>query len=146
MLQIFRILKKLTLLLTPDKILSIYYSRHVKQFNQLTTGERDFFSLIMGLLESVVDIGARTDTFYASAYSKAGETCDVHMFEANPAFAKKLMDTVPSLNKNSFVYNCAIGKEPGKLYYYYDSQSFVLKSNMGNISRYKSFLLSFSFL
>jgi FkbM family methyltransferase len=138
MQRFFQILKRLTLLLIPNQILSIYYSRQVRKYNELSTGEKEFFSLIKDSLKSVVDVGARTDTFYASVYFNAGETCDVHMFEANPAFAKKLIEITPSLNKNSFVYNCAIGKEPGKLYYYYDSQSFILKSNMGNVSRYKS--------
>ena len=126
------------MLLIPNKILSIYYSRRVQKYNELSTGEKDFFYLVKDFLKSVVDVGARTDTFYASVYFNEGKSCDVHMFEANPAFAKKLIEITPSLNKNSFVYNCAIGKDHGELYYYYDSQSFVLKSNMGNISRYKS--------
>ena len=60
------------------------------------------------------------------------------MFEANPAFASKLKALTPSIGKDNFVFNVAIGREPGSLYYFYDTQSFVEKSSVGSISRYKS--------
>jgi FkbM family methyltransferase len=60
------------------------------------------------------------------------------MFEANPAFVKKLRTLTPSVGKNNFIFDVAIGKEPGSLYYFYDTQSFVPKSSVGNISKFRS--------
>jgi FkbM family methyltransferase len=110
----------------------------VKEHNELSSGEIDFFNIIKDDIETVVDVGARTDTFYAKSPSKLGVNRSVFMFEANPAFAKKLASLTPSLGQSNFVFNIAIGKEHGHLHYFYDTQSFVKISNVGNVSKHKS--------
>jgi FkbM family methyltransferase len=113
-------------------------SKVVREYNELSSGEKDFFRLIVGQVKSIVDIGARTDTFYATYPAEDGVKRRVFMFEANPAFVSKLMTLTPSLGKDNYILNVAIGKEPGSLYYFYDTQSFVAKSSVGNVSKFKS--------
>lgn len=122
----------------PNQIFSFYLSRVVGKYNELSSGEKDFFGLIESHVTSIVDVGARTDTFYATYPGETQIKRKVFMFEANPAFVSKLRTITPSVDQNNFIFNVAIGKEPGSLYYFYDTQSFIEKSNVGNISKYKS--------
>ena len=138
MLKIRRLAKKVLSKAVPNRILSFYMSKVVREYNELSLGEKDFFRLIEGEIKSIVDIGARTDVFYATYPVADGDARSVFMFEANPAFASKLRTLTPSIGKNNFVFNVAIGKEPGSLYYFYDTQSFVEKSSVGNVSKFKS--------
>lgn len=125
--RILRILKRVSFYFIPDALLSFIYSRIVCEYNELSAGEKDFFLNIKPYVHCIVDVGARTDTFYSNSNTDENNGYKCFMFEANPAFAKRL-ESLTQINKNSFVYNCAIGKEPGNLFYYYDSQSFVSKS------------------
>jgi len=138
MLRILRLAKKVLYKVVPNRILSFYLSKIVLEYNELSSGEKDFFRLIEGQVKSVVDIGARTDTFYATYPSADGIKRKVFMFEANPAFVAKLTTLTPSIGEDNFIFNVAIGREPGSLYYFYDTQSFVSKSNVGNVSKFKS--------
>ncbi len=138
MRRILRIFKRILLKFVPLRFQSLYHSLIVKEYNELSTGEVQFFVLIRDFVECMVDVGARTDTFYANSPVRPGKNRKVFMFEANPAFAGRLVSTTPSLGNQNFVHNVAIGKEPGNLYYFYDSQSFVEKSNVGTVSRQKS--------
>ena len=138
MLRFLRLPKKVLQAIIPNQIFSLLLSRVVEEYNELSQGEKDFFGLIESHVTSIVDVGARTDTFYATYPSSYGIKRKVFMFEANPAFVSKLRAITPSIDQNNFIFNVAIGKEPGNLYYYYDTQSFIKKSNVGNISRYKS--------
>lgn len=138
MLRILRLAKKVLWKVVPNRILSFYLSKVVLEYNELSSGEKDFFRLIEGQVKSVVDIGARTDAFYATYPSADGNKRKVFMFEANPAFVAKLTTLTPSIGEDNFIFNVAIGREPGSLYYFYDTQSFVSKSNVGNVSKFKS--------
>lgn len=89
-------------------------------------------------MRTIIDVGPRTDPFYALHKPSSGLKRSVYMFEANPAFAKALSTKIPSLNVTNFVFNVAIGKEATHMYYYYDSQSFVEESRVGNKSKLKS--------
>jgi len=125
-------------MLIPRKVQSYYHSLVVREYNELSTGEIDFFNLIKKDIETVVDVGARTDTFYATSTSEFGVKRKVYMFEANPVFSRKLASKTPSLGVDNFIFNIAIGKEHDYLHYFYDTQSFVERSNVGNISKHKS--------
>lgn len=138
MLRFLRLPKKVLQAIIPNQIFSLLLSRVVEEYNELSQGEKDFFGLIESHVTSIVDVGARTDTFYATYPSSYGIKRKVFMFEANPVFVSKLRAITPSIDQNNFIFNVAIGKEPGNLYYYYDTQSFIKKSNVGNISKYKS--------
>lgn len=138
MLRFLRLPKKVLQAIIPNQIFSLLLSRVVEEYNELSQGEKDFFGLIESHVNSIVDVGARTDTFYATYPSSQGIKRKVFMFEANPAFVSKLRAITPFIDQNNFIFNVAIGKEPGNLYYYYDTQSFIKKSNVGNISKYKS--------
>lgn len=138
MKNLFRQVKKTILFLVPKQIKLFYLSRVVRQYNELSVGEKEFFLLIKNFVNTVVDVGARTDVFYANSLLDSKVSKKVYMFEANPLFAAKLRDLAPSIDVNSFVFNFAIGKEPGALFYFYDTQSFVRKSRVGNVSKYKS--------
>jgi FkbM family methyltransferase len=138
MLRILRFVKKVLYMAIPNRIFSLYMANVVREYNELSSGEKDFFQLIEGQVKSIVDIGARTDTFYATYPHADGAKRRVFMFEANPAFVKKLRTLTPSLGKDNFVFDVAIGKEPGNLYYFYDTQSFVAKSSVGNVSKFRS--------
>jgi FkbM family methyltransferase len=136
--RILGLLKRIFQVIIPNRLFSFFFSRVVGEYNQLSSGEKIFFELIESHVTSIVDIGARTDTFYANYPSSNGIHRKVFMFEANPAFASRLRKITTSIDENNFVFNIAIGKEPGSLYYFYDTQSFIEKSNVGNISKYKS--------
>ena len=138
MLRFLRLPKRVLQAIIPNQIFSLLLSRVVEEYNELSQGEKDFFGLIESHVNSIVDVGARTDTFYATYPSSQGIKRKVFMFEANPAFVSKLRAITPFIDQNNFIFNVAIGKEPGNLYYYYDTQSFIKKSNVGNISKYKS--------
>lgn len=138
MRRILGLPKRILQAIIPNRIFSLYFSRVVGKYNQLSSGEKIFFGLIESHVTSIVDIGARTDTFYANYPSPNRRQRKVFMFEANPAFASRLRQITPLIDENNFVFNIAIGKEPGSLYYFYDTQSFIEKSNVGNISKYKS--------
>ena len=138
MRRILRFAKRVLQKTVPNRIFSLYMSKVVREYNELSSGERDFFRLIESQVASIVDIGARTDTFYATYPTQNEIKRKVFMFEANPAFVSKLRSITPSIGENNFIFNVAIGREPGNLFYFYDTQSFVEKSSVGNISKYKS--------
>ncbi len=131
-------IKALIILILPNRLLSFYASKVVKDYNSLSEGEIEFFLLINSYVREIIDVGPRTDAFYSlqNAISKTGRK--VFMFEANPAFARVLTKKVPELNVTNFVFNVGIGNKPTEMYYYYDTQSFVSESRVGNISKLKS--------
>lgn len=138
MKKFLRKVKNFMYFLLPNQFISYFESRIVRSYNELTSGEIEFFDLIADYVNTVVDVGARTDAHYATHASKNKVKRKVFMFEANPSFASKLRDITPKLNEDNFVINVAIGKEQGELFYFYDSQSLVEKSNVGDTSKIKS--------
>ena len=63
------------------------------------------------------------------------------MFEANPFFSKVLKKKLESapVHGDFKVFSCGIGAEESELYYFHDTQSFLKESNMGNVSKVRSF-------
>ena len=83
MLRFLRLPKKVLQAIIPNQIFSLLLSRVVEEYNELSQGEKDFFGLIESHVNSIVDVGARTDTFYATYPSSQGIKRKVFMFEAN---------------------------------------------------------------
>ena len=140
--------KPILLKLIPNSILTVFYSRRVTKYNELSLGERDFFHAINDDVQTIFDVGARTDVFYSSTpptttsgsdNTKASLNRRVFMFEANPKFSEVLRTKVDQIGGVNTIVSVAIGAERGELNYFYDSQSFIEVSNVGNKSKYRSF-------
>lgn len=123
----------------PMPLKRLYYSRKRHDFNQLSSGEIEFFELISPLVKNIVDVGPRTDTYYSEFVSRTAlPGINIFLIEANPIFAKTLKEKLEKIDGNNFVLNVGVGLEPSKMFYFFDTQSFVLESHVGNSSKVKS--------
>lgn len=123
----------------PMPLKRFHYSRKKDDFNKLSSGEIEFFDCISLFVKNIVDVGPRTDIYYAEYVSRnALAGVNIFMIEANPIFARILQQKLKKIGGNNFVLNVGVGFEPNEMFYYFDTQSFVLKSNVGNSSKVKS--------
>jgi FkbM family methyltransferase len=131
-------MKRTLQLFLPLPVKRYLKNRTAGSHQELTSGEKDFFHLVKGFVSTVVDVGARTDTFYSEVLEEAEKECSIYLFEANPVFVRRLKEKIQDFSQSNIVVDHAVGSKVGELFYYFDTQSFIASSNVGTVSKLKS--------
>lgn len=129
----FYFLKKFKKIL-PNKAKLIYYKNLDYREQTLTNGEMEFFQCIKPDLKIMIDIGPRTDTYYADN----SENLYINYFEANPIFCRILSKKLSNSTFNYRLENIGISDNEDPLYYYHSTQSFLELSAVGTKSNTRS--------
>jgi len=123
----------------PMRLKRYLFLKRIADFNPLSSGEMEFFMNILPLVKGVIDVGARVDIFYSTQITNSGAPDrKTFLFEANPIFASELTTELVAIKDNNYVFNVGIGREETDMYYFYDTQSFVAESKVGNSSQVRS--------
>ena len=107
MRHILRKAKLIILKIVPNVFLTYFYSKKLGKHQNLSDGEMEFFKLIKMNVNLVIDVGARTDTFYVEAIKPYNPSSKVIMFEPNPVFADELRKK-PKTQANTFRFTTVL--------------------------------------
>lgn len=106
-------------------------SKLVNNCDPFTNGEYNLFQTIKPLLKTVVDVGARDDTYFIE---QSPPSTELYLFEPHPEFYKKLMGTIQQKGldtqySNLHVFNLGVSDTSNKMAYFEKAQSFVNRWN-----------------
>jgi len=112
---------------TYNLYLNVMKSKVFNNCNPLTNGEYLLFTTLKPLLKTVVDVGARDDTYFIE---QSDRNTELYLFEPHPEFYSKLMKNIQEKDfdkqyTNLHVLNVGVSDTGGKLAYYETAQSFV---------------------
>lgn len=95
--------------------------------NPITNGELSFYNAIKGKINTIFDVGCRSDTLFDSFEG------DVHYFDPMVEFINRL-SAQPNTNKASYYNTFGLGNETTEMYYYPMYQSFYDRINSCKVS------------
>jgi len=112
-------------------VFKVMKSKIVNNCDPFTNGEYKLFQMLKPLLKTVVDVGARDDTYFIE---QSNQTTELYLFEPHPEFYKKLMASIEQkgLDKqypNLHVLNLGVSDTSTTLAYHEKAQSFVNRWN-----------------
>ena len=126
--------KRILRIFLPNKKKYLFYKQLSYKEQSLTEGEMEFFRHIKGDLKIMIDVGPRTDTYYA----ENSENLFIHYFEPNPYFCRILSKKLSTGSRDFKLNNIGLSDKEEQLYYYHDSQSFLEISAVKNKSYARS--------
>jgi len=116
----------------PYVVVNYYFKKSLNSLDPITEEEKILFRSVLKYLTVVVDVGARTDTFYADETEfTTAQNFLVLLIEVNP-FAYEILKNKTSSMGHVKVINSAISDSKNSSgVYFYDSQSFLPTNTLG---------------